>query len=83
MKRVRAACILQTLAFTQKPELGFVKEQIERLNREEFEGYKRTMERRHIRYRIVGEELQEDGTLIVHVRKQYNEKVDTDEYFES
>lgn len=81
MKRVQAACILQTLVFSQKPEMGFSREHAERLNRAEFESYKHTMERSHTRYQIVGEDVREDGALIVHVRKQYNEKAAVDEYF--
>lgn len=42
MKRVKSACILQTLVFMQK----------------------------------------EDGSIIVRVRKQYNDKADVSEYFQ-
>lgn len=81
MKRVQAACIMQTLVFSQKAELGFSKEHAEKLNREEFENYKHIMERSHTRYQIVSEEIRADGALIIHVRKQYNDKASVDEYF--
>lgn len=81
MKRVKAACILQTLAFSQKPEIGFDKNQALKLNQEEFDHYKATLERTHTRYQIVDTAQQEDGSLIVRVRKQYNDKADVDEYF--
>lgn len=81
MKRVQAACIMQTLIFSQKNEMDFSREHAERLNREEYESYKKTMERSHTRYQIVSEDVREDGALIIHVRKQYNDKANVDEYF--
>lgn len=81
MKRVQAACILQTLVFSQKPEMGFSSEHAERLNRAEYESYKKTMERSRTRYQIVNEDVREDGALIIRVRKQYNDKASVDEYF--
>ena len=81
MKRVKAACIDQTLVFSQKPEAGCTREQALRLNRAEVEHYRQTLERTRTRYRITGEEEEADGSVILHVRKQYNDKADVDEYF--
>ena len=82
MKRVKAACILQTLVFAQKPEMGYSKERALKINQEEIEHYKVTLERTKTRYQIVDTSEQEDGSVVVHVRKQYNDKVDVSEYFE-
>ncbi|MBO5035479.1 MAG: hypothetical protein J6B51_07505 [Clostridia bacterium] len=81
MKRVKSACILQTLIFTQKPELGYSKESALKINQEEFEHYKATLERAKTRYQIVDTESCEDGSIIVRVRKQYNDSIDVSEYF--
>ena len=81
MKRVKAACILQTLVFAQKPELGYSKERALQLNHEEIEHYKRTLERARTRYIIIDEAEQEDGSIVIHVKKQYNDKTDISEYF--
>lgn len=81
MKRVQAACIMQTLVFSQKNEMGYSREHAEKLNREEYESYKKTMERSRTRYQIVSEEVREDGALVIRVRKQYNDKASVDEYF--
>ena len=81
MKRVKAACILQTLIFQQKEDCGFTREQILRANRQELSRYKDTLERTRTRYQIVSEQEQEDSSIIVHVRKQYNDKADVSEYF--
>lgn len=51
MKRVKAACILQTLIFAQKPEMGYTKDRALQINKEEVEHYKRlsNVPRRDIR----------------------------------
>ena len=82
MKRVKAACILQTLIFSQKPEMGYSKESALKLNWDEIERYKKNLERTRTRYQIVDTAEQEDGSILVHVRKQYNDRADISEYFE-
>lgn len=82
MKRVKSACILQTLVFMQKEDCGLSKNSILETNRREFEHYKQTMDRTHTRYQIVSADEQEDGSIIVRVRKQYNDKADVAEYFQ-
>lgn len=81
MKRVKAACILQTLVFAQKEEMGYSKDRALKINHEEIEHYKSMLERARTRYQIVDEIEQEDGSIVVHVRKQYNDKADVSEYF--
>ena len=81
MKRVKAGCILQTLVFLQKPDAGLDKEQALRANRKDIEHYKAALERARTRYQIIDTIEQEDGSIIVHVRKQYNDNVDVSEYF--
>jgi len=82
MKRVKAACILQTLVFMQKDDGFLSKNSILEANRREVERYTQAMDRTHTRYQIVSQEEQEDGSIIVRVRKQYNEKADVSEYFQ-
>ncbi len=82
MKRVKAACILQTLIFQQKEDCGLSREQILRANRQEIGRYKQTLEHTRARYQIVSEEEQENGSILLRVRKQYNDKADVSEYFE-
>lgn len=83
MKRVKAACIFQTLVFAQKPDCGLSHEQQLTLNRQEVAHYKATMDRSRIRYQITAQTEQSDASIWVHVRKQYNDKADVSEYFES
>lgn len=70
MKRVKAACILQTLVFMQKEDCGLSQKSILEANRRDFEHYKQTMDRTHTRYQIVSAAEQEDGSLIVRWCKQ-------------
>ena len=81
MKRVKVACILQTLVFAQKEDCGLTREQQLRLNRDEVSRYKATMNRSRTRYQITEETEQSDGSVIVRVRKQYSDRADVSEYF--
>ena len=81
MKRVKAACILQTLVFSQKPEMGYSKESALKINQEEIERYKKNLERTRTRYQIIDTVEQSDGSIILRVRKQYNDRTDVSEYF--
>lgn len=82
MKRVKAACILQTLVFMQKEDCGLSRTAILEANRREVAHYKQSLERTSTRYRIDSEEEQPDGSIIVRVRKQYNDKAGVAEYFQ-
>lgn len=82
MKRVQSACILQTLVFSQKEDLGLSRETILKMNRDEIEKYKKSLERSRTRYQILDDAEQPDGSVVIHVRKQYNDRTDVSEYFD-
>lgn len=82
MKRIKSACIFQTLIFAQKPELELCKQDALKINHEEIERYKSAMERANTRYQIVSVEDQDDGSVVVRVKKQYTDKTDVSEYFD-
>lgn len=69
MKRVKAACICQTLHFLLKDDIGH--EYAMKLVREEVERYKNSLERSRIKYKIVSEETQPDGSVLIKIIKQY------------
>ena len=81
MKRVKSACIFQTLVFAQKPELGYSKDLALKINREELEHYESSLNKAKTRYQITDTAEEEDGSIVIHVRKQYNETADVSEYF--
>lgn len=70
MKRVKAACICQTLHFMLKEDVGhdYAVKQV----KEEVSQYKKTLEHNHTPYRIAEETEQSDGSMILKVIKQYN-----------
>jgi hypothetical protein len=70
MKRIKAACICQTLHFLLKEDVGhdIAVEQV----KNEVAHYKKTLERNRTKYRIVDENTQPDGSILVKIIKQYN-----------
>ena len=70
MKRIKAACICQTLHFT--PKENTPPERVSELVRKEIEFYKARLERTCTKYRIVEQTEQNDGSVIVKVIKQSN-----------
>lgn len=81
MKRVKSGCIMQTLVFSQKPELGLSKEQSLRVNHQEFDHYKFVLARSKTRHQIIDVDEQADGSIVVRVKKQLNSVTDVSEYF--
>ena len=71
MKRIKAACICQTLHFMLKDDIAH--SLAERMVKEEVQQYKKRMENSRIKYRILEETEQEDGSVIMKVVKQYNQ----------
>lgn len=82
MKRVRSACIFQTLVFAQRPDTGYSRERALRINLEELAHYRASLDAAHTRYQITEQSEQEDGSVVIKVRKQYNDAADVSEYFE-
>lgn len=70
MKRVKAACICQTLHFMLKDDLGH--DYAVRLVKEEVEKYKSSLERNRTKYKIISEDIQPDGSVMIKIIKQYN-----------
>lgn len=70
MKRIKEACICQTLHFMLKEDTA--RDYAVRLVREELEKYKASLERTRTKYRIVEEKEQPDGSVIIKIIKQYN-----------
>lgn len=70
MKRVKAACICQTLHFMLKEDAPheWAVKQVE----QEIELYIKTFERNRTQYKIVEQNVQSDGSVIMKIIKQYN-----------
>ena len=70
MKRIKAACLEQTICFQMKEDIP--PEQARQQVRQEYEFYKAQMDRRRTPYKILEEQEQPDGSLIVKVKRQNN-----------
>lgn len=71
MKRIKAACICQTLHFLLKEDTEPVLAQ--RLVQDEVAAYRKRLEASGAKYRILSEEQQTDGSMILRIKKQYNQ----------
>ena len=70
MKRVKAACICQTLHFMLKDDFGH--DYAVKLVKEEVEKYKASLDKNRTKYKLVSEETQPDGSVMIKIIKQYN-----------
>ena len=70
MKRVKAACICQTLHFLLKEDTEH--DFAVRLVKAEVEKYKADLEKNRTKYKITEETEQPDGSVIIKIIKQYN-----------
>ena len=71
MKRIHSACICQTLHFSLKEPLPY--EEMLKHTTYEVKQYRNTLDRSRVQYRILEENIQHDGSIVVKVIKQYNQ----------
>ena len=70
MKRIKEACICQTLHFMLKEDAGH--DYTASVVREEIKKYKENLEKSKTEYKILEETEQPDGSVIIKIKKQYN-----------
>lgn len=70
MKRITAACLEQTIHFQQKE--GFSPEKAREQVRQEYAFYRALLDRRKVPYKILEEQEQPDGSLIIKLKRQNN-----------
>lgn len=70
MKRIRAACLCQTLHFFQREDAD--RDHAAKAVQEEVNNYKHHLERNCIPYKITSETVQPDGSILLKIIKQYN-----------
>ena len=71
MKRVKYACLLQTLHFVQKEDGTEHSAAVQNIQ-EEVAHYKSELDRSHTKYQISAEKMQPDGSVLLEIRRQYN-----------
>ncbi len=72
MKRIKVACLLQTICF--QPKDTNPQEYSKQLVHQEYEAYKAQMKRRGTQFEILEENVQEDGSIIIKIKKQNNQQ---------
>jgi len=70
MKRIKAACLEQTVHFLLKEDLP--REEAVRFAEAEYAHYLAQMDRNRTSYRILEKTEQPDGSILVKLKKQYN-----------
>ena len=70
MKRIKYACIEQTLHFQLKEDISH--NDAVKLVAEEVNQFKAQLERRRVKYKIVDEQTQNDGSILIKLKRQYN-----------
>ena len=70
MKRIKAACITQTLHFLLKEDVS--SDYAKKLVNEEVKKYKDSLNKNKTQYKILSEETLADGSVIIEIKKQYN-----------
>lgn len=71
MKRIKAACLEQTIHFQIKEDL-VPHETAVRLMHDEYAGYKSQLDRKGTKYVITEEQTQPDDSIIIKIKRQYN-----------
>ncbi|MDO4546800.1 MAG: hypothetical protein Q4D04_01740 [Clostridia bacterium] len=79
MKRIRYACLEQTIHFMLKEELP--RADAVNLVNEECDRYMQQLDRSKTKYKIISKQTQEDGSILLSVKKQYNGH-DVGQYFD-
>lgn len=70
MKRIKAACITQTILFSNHD--GDTTEFARKMIVQEYEKYKAQLDKNHTQYKILSEVTNEDGSIMIEIKKQYN-----------
>ena len=70
MKRIKAACITQTVCFSNHD--GDTSKYAKTMICQEYEKYKVQLDRSRTKYKILPEKMNEDGSIIIEIKKQYN-----------
>lgn len=70
MKRIIAACLMQTICF--QPKSAFPSDFNKQQTKKEYSEYKKLMERYGTKYQILEEVEKPDGSIVVKLKKQNN-----------
>jgi hypothetical protein len=77
--RIQSACLKQTIHFQLKGNISHALDV--RMVKDEYESYKQLLNRNRTKYKIACEKTQEDGSIIIKVKKQVK-GYDTGDYLD-
>ena len=77
MKRIQSACLEQTIRFAMKDEVPAA--EAEAMAQAEYRHYLAQLDRARTAYKVLEELPQNDGSLIIRIKRQYN-SYDVGEY---
>lgn len=80
MKRIKAACITQTIHFINKDANG--SEDSKRKVQDEIKRYKYRMDRERTKYKVISEEVQGNGSVIMEIVREYGNNKPTGHYLD-
>ncbi|SMC81834.1 hypothetical protein [Papillibacter cinnamivorans] len=72
MKRIKYACLEQTIHFQLKEDLVGHEEAAAAV-REELEQFKQKLDRKRIQYKIIEETVQPDDSILLKLKRQFND----------
>ena len=70
MREIKTACITQTLCFSNHD--GETTEYAKKMIVQEYDKYKAQLDKSGTKYKILSEKTNEDGSIVVEIKKQYN-----------
>ena len=70
MKRIQSACLEQTIRFVMKDDIP--REEARQMVQAEYRHYLEQMDRNRTGYKVLEEAPQADGSLIIRLKRQYN-----------
>mgnify|MGYP000963653226 FL=1 len=70
MHEIKTACITQTLCFSNHD--GETTEYAKKMIVQEYDKYKAQLDKSGTKYKILSEKTNEDGSIVVEIKKQYN-----------
>lgn len=70
MKRIQKACITQTVVFSNHD--GETTEYAKKIIEQEYEKYKKQLEKTRTNHKILSEKKNDDGSIVIEIKKQYN-----------
>ena len=77
MKRIRYACLNQTIHFKLKEDIPH--DWAARMVQDEYAAYRHGLKEKNVPHRILSEEVQEDGSIVIRIKRQLN-RYDTGTY---